>query len=51
LALTAIDLYGAPKTIEAARAEFNQARAGKEYRSRIPADNKPPLDYRDRKQE
>jgi aminobenzoyl-glutamate utilization protein B len=51
MAATAVELYGSPSVIEAARAEFNQARGGKEYRSRIPADNKPPLHYRDQTQE
>jgi aminobenzoyl-glutamate utilization protein B len=51
LALTALDLYDSPARIEAARKAFDEARAGKEYRSRIPADAKPPLDYRDRKPE
>jgi aminobenzoyl-glutamate utilization protein B len=47
LALTALDLLTDPKQIEAARASFNKRRAGIEYRSRIPADQKPPLKYRD----
>jgi aminobenzoyl-glutamate utilization protein B len=48
LALSAIDLMGDAKLIEAARADFNKRRAGYEYRSRIPANQKPPLNYRDR---
>lgn len=48
LALTGIDLLHDPKLIEAARADFNKRRAGYEYRSRIPANQKPPLNYRDK---
>jgi aminobenzoyl-glutamate utilization protein B len=48
LALTAVDLLTDPKQVEAARASFNKRRAGYEYRSRIPANQKPPLTYRDK---
>jgi aminobenzoyl-glutamate utilization protein B len=48
LALTTVDLLTDPKHIEAARASFNKRRAGYEYRSRIPAAQKPPLNYRDK---
>ncbi len=48
LTLTAIDLLGDPKLIEAAKTDFNKRRAGYEYRSRIPANQKPPLNYRDK---
>jgi aminobenzoyl-glutamate utilization protein B len=48
LALTAIDLFTDPNHIAAARASFNKRRAGIEYRSRIPSDQKPPLNYRDK---
>ncbi len=48
LALSAIDLMTDPKQIEAARASFNQRRAGYEYKSRVPATQKPPLNYRDK---
>lgn len=48
LTMTAIDLLQDPKLIEAAKADFNKRRAGYEYRSRIPADQKPPLNYRDK---
>ena len=48
LALSALDLLGDPKLIEAARADFDKRRAGHEYRSRIPASQKPPLNYRDK---
>jgi aminobenzoyl-glutamate utilization protein B len=49
LVLTAVDLYTDPKRIEAAKASFEKRRAGHNYRSRIPADQKPPLNYRDNK--
>lgn len=48
LTLTAIDLLSDPKLIEAAKADFNKRRAGYEYRSRIPANQKPALNYRDK---
>ena len=48
LALTAVDLLTDPQQVAAARASFNQRRAGHEYRSRVPADQKPPLNYRDK---
>ncbi len=46
LALTTLDLMDSPTQLEAARNAFDQARGGKEYRSRLPADAKPPLNYR-----
>jgi aminobenzoyl-glutamate utilization protein B len=48
LALTAADLVTDPRQVEAARASFEKRRAGHVYRSRIPAGQKPPLDYRRR---
>ncbi|MBI1792544.1 MAG: amidohydrolase [Acidobacteria bacterium] len=48
LALSAIELFTDSGQLEAARASFQKRRAGREYRSRIPADAKPRLDYRDR---
>jgi aminobenzoyl-glutamate utilization protein B len=48
LALTAMDLFTDPAELKAARASFEMRRAGHEYRSRIPADHKPPLNYRDK---
>lgn len=48
LALAAADLYTDPKQLEAARTSFDRRRAGHTYRSRIPVDQKPPLNYRDR---
>lgn len=47
LALSAMDLFTEPKNIEAARASFEKRRAGYTYRSRVPLDQKPPLNYRD----
>ena len=49
LVLTAVDLFTDPKQVAAARASFEKRRAGFEYRSRIPAGQKPPLTYRDNK--
>ena len=48
LALTALDLYTDPAQLKAARASFEKRRAGYEYQSRLPADHKPPLHYRDK---
>lgn len=48
LALTALDLFTDPAQIKAARESFDKRRAGHEYRSRVPADQKPPLHYRDK---
>lgn len=47
LALTALDLFSDPALVSAARAEFVKRQDGQTYRSRIPADHKPPLNYRD----
>jgi aminobenzoyl-glutamate utilization protein B len=49
LVLTAVDLYTDPGQVEAAKASFEKRRAGFEYKSRVPADHKPPLTYRDNK--
>jgi aminobenzoyl-glutamate utilization protein B len=46
IALTAVDLYTQPEQVKLAKADFEKQREGKEYRSRIPAGKKPPLDYR-----
>jgi aminobenzoyl-glutamate utilization protein B len=46
LALTALDLLMDPAKVKAARADFEARRKGLEYRSRIPADMPPPLEYR-----
>ena len=48
LALSAVDLMRDTKLIDAARIDFNKRRAGHDYRSRIPANQKPPLNYRDK---
>jgi aminobenzoyl-glutamate utilization protein B len=46
LTLSALELFTDPKEIEAAKKNFEARKTGKEYRSRLPADQKPPLDYR-----
>jgi aminobenzoyl-glutamate utilization protein B len=48
LALSGIDLLNDPKLVEAARADFNKRRSGNDYRSRIPASQGAPLNYRDK---
>jgi aminobenzoyl-glutamate utilization protein B len=48
LALSAVDLFTDPAELKAARASFEKRRAGHEYQSRIPAEHKPPLNYRDK---
>ena len=48
LALSGIDLLNDPKLVAAARDDFNKRRAGFDYRSRIPANQRPPLNYRDK---
>lgn len=48
LTLSTLDLYRNPALIEAAKADFKQRRSGFEYRSRIPANQKAPLNYRDK---
>ena len=48
LALSALDLFEDANLIPAARADFERRRAGNPYRSRIPADQKPPFNYRDK---
>jgi aminobenzoyl-glutamate utilization protein B len=48
LALSALELQRNPALIEAAKADFKERRAGFEYRSRIPANQKAPLNYRDK---
>jgi aminobenzoyl-glutamate utilization protein B len=47
LAATAWDLYRDPKLLEAARADFERRREGRDYQSLLDKDQKPPLDYRD----
>jgi aminobenzoyl-glutamate utilization protein B len=48
MALTAMDLFTDPKLVERAKENFKLRRGNREYRSRIPADQKPPLNYRDK---
>jgi aminobenzoyl-glutamate utilization protein B len=45
LALTATDLFADPQLVKDAHAEFERQLQGKTYRSLIPADQKPLLDY------
>jgi aminobenzoyl-glutamate utilization protein B len=47
LALTAVDLFTTPSLVQAAKADFQKELAGKTYVSAIPANQKPPLDYRE----
>jgi aminobenzoyl-glutamate utilization protein B len=47
IALSAADLFEDANALAEARAAFDKARAGREYRSRIPAEQSPPLGYRD----
>ena len=49
LALSAMDLFTDPGLVKAARESFDKRRNGFEYKSRVPADQKPPLNYRDNK--
>lgn len=49
LVLTGMDLFTDPAQVAAAKASFEKRRAGFEYRSRIPADHQPPMNYRDSK--
>jgi aminobenzoyl-glutamate utilization protein B len=46
LALTAVDLLTNPQLVQAAKADFAKQLTGKTYLSAIPANQKPPLDYR-----
>lgn len=48
LALSTLELLRDQKQIEAAKADFAKRRAGFEYRSRIPAGQSAPLNYRDK---
>lgn len=47
LALSTADLFTSPQVLAEARKDFDRRRGGHEYRSRVPADQKPPLNYRD----
>ena len=46
LALTAQDLFADPKLRAAAKEDFAKRLEGQQYHSQIPANQKPPLDYR-----
>ncbi len=46
LAVTAEDLFTEPALLAAAKADFAQRMAGVKYESKIPPNQKPPLDYR-----
>ena len=47
LTLSAMDLFTNPGLVDAAKTSFAKRRSGFEYQSRVPADHKPPLNYRD----
>src|SRR5262249_32792292 len=47
LALSAADLLTTPSIIEQAKQDFLGRRAGYTYKSRVPPESKPPLNYRD----
>lgn len=47
LALSAMDLFTEKKLITEAKASFGKRKGTKTYQSRLPADQKPPLNYRD----
>lgn len=46
LAITAIDLFGDPQLVQAAKIEFQSKLAGKTYSTAIPANQKPLFNYR-----
>jgi aminobenzoyl-glutamate utilization protein B len=46
IALTAADLFANPQLVADAKADFVRQLRGKTYETMIPADQKPPLDYR-----
>jgi aminobenzoyl-glutamate utilization protein B len=45
LALGAIDLFEHPEEVQAAREAFERRKAGRTWKTKVPADGKPPLDY------
>jgi aminobenzoyl-glutamate utilization protein B len=49
LALSGLELLTNPAELAAAKASFEKRKAGRTYRSRLPAEQKPPLTYRDKK--
>ena len=46
IALTALDLFTDAKLVQAAKADFAKQTPGKSYYTAIPADQKPPINYR-----
>jgi aminobenzoyl-glutamate utilization protein B len=48
LALSGLELLTTPAELAAAKESFEKRKAGRSYRSRLPADQKPPLNYRDK---
>ena len=46
IALTALDLFSDPALVQAAKTDFAKQTAGKSYYTAIPADQKPPINYR-----
>jgi aminobenzoyl-glutamate utilization protein B len=46
IALTAIDLFTDPALVQAAKDDFRKQTAGKSYYTAIPAQQKPPINYR-----
>ena len=46
LTLSALDLFTDAREVEAAKKNFAERKSGQEYRSRLPTEQKPPLDYR-----
>jgi aminobenzoyl-glutamate utilization protein B len=47
IAFTGADLFANPRLIQEAKTDFRKQLAGKTYKSPIPPDRKPPLDYRE----
>lgn len=48
LALSGLELFTNPAELAAAKESFVTRKAGRAYRSRLPADARPPLNYRDK---
>jgi aminobenzoyl-glutamate utilization protein B len=48
LSLSAMDLFTDPDAVAAAKKNFQERKAGKAYQSRLPAEQKPPLNYREK---
>ncbi len=46
IAITGADLFSNPELVEQAKADFQRQLKGRSYQSHIPANAKPPLDYR-----